>query len=98
MKQILKVGAVAAVVASIYAALLLSSGNLPHSFALLLPYLPVYAVVILGCYGLGAVGYGLMVFPTCPEQAELLQKDIDEARAFYKSKDVDVGLDYFHWN
>lgn len=36
--------------------------------------LPIYAVVTLGCYGLGAVGYGLMVFPTCPHEAELLQK------------------------
>lgn len=92
MKQILKVGALLVAVASVYVALLLSSPNLPHSFALLLPYLPVYAVVALGCYGLGAVGYGLMVFPTCPEQADLLLKDIDEARAFYKSKNVDVGL------
>ncbi|CAM6099237.1 unnamed protein product [Calypogeia fissa] len=91
MKRILKVGAGALAVVSVWVALLLSP-NLPHSFALLLPYLPVYAVMALGCYGLGAVGYGLMVFPTCPHEAELLQKDIYEAREFYGSQNVDVGL------
>ncbi|KAF3788827.1 hypothetical protein EJ110_NYTH20147 [Nymphaea thermarum] len=36
--------------------------------------LPVYFVISLGCYGLLMVGVGLMVFPTCPHEAVLLQK------------------------
>ena len=36
--------------------------------------LPLYAVIALGCYGMGMVGYGLMVFPTCPHEADLLKK------------------------
>jgi len=30
--------------------------------------------VSLGCYGLLMVGVGLMNFPTCPQEALLLQK------------------------
>jgi hypothetical protein len=34
----------------------------------------MYALASLGCYGLGALGYGMMVFRVCPEEADLLQK------------------------
>jgi dolichyl-phosphate mannosyltransferase polypeptide 3 len=50
-------------------------------------------VVSLGCYGLLMVGIGLMQFPTCPQEAVLLQKDIAEAKDFFKHKRVDVGSD-----
>jgi len=36
--------------------------------------LPPYGVVTLGCYALGMLGYGVMVFPTCPQEGKLLQK------------------------
>ncbi|KAF0914095.1 hypothetical protein E2562_026503 [Oryza meyeriana var. granulata] len=36
--------------------------------------LPIYLVVALGCYGLFMVGFGLMFFPTCPQEAVLLQQ------------------------
>jgi dolichol-phosphate mannosyltransferase subunit 3 len=36
--------------------------------------LPIYSVVALGCYGLFMVGFGLMFFPTCPQEAILLQQ------------------------
>lgn len=36
--------------------------------------LPIYFVVSLGCYGLLMVGVGLMQFPTCPQEALLLQQ------------------------
>jgi hypothetical protein len=36
--------------------------------------LPIYLVVALGCYGLFMVGFGLMFFPTCPQEALLLQQ------------------------
>ena len=35
---------------------------------------PMYALASLGCYGLGALGYGMMMFRVCPEEADLLQK------------------------
>ncbi|CAI5501723.1 unnamed protein product [Closterium sp. Naga37s-1] len=43
----------------------------PHASALLLP---VYAFVTLGCYAVGALGYGLMRFPTCPHEGALLRQ------------------------
>ncbi|MCO5564723.1 hypothetical protein L7F22_018390 [Adiantum nelumboides] len=52
--------------------------------------LPLYAVVVLGCYGLAMVGYGLIVFPTCPQEAVLLQKDIAEAKEFLQRNKLDV--------
>ncbi|KAF3522405.1 hypothetical protein F2Q69_00046324 [Brassica cretica] len=55
--------------------------------------LPIYFVVSLGCYGLLMVGLGLMQFPTCPQEALLLQHDIAEAKDFFKHKGVDVGSD-----
>ncbi|KAG0458549.1 hypothetical protein HPP92_023706 [Vanilla planifolia] len=68
---------------------LLEASVVPQGYALLLP---VYMVVVLGCYGILMVGVGLMFFPTCPHEAELLQKDIVEAKEFLKKKGVDVGL------
>ncbi|XP_021909519.1 dolichol-phosphate mannose synthase subunit 3 [Carica papaya] len=53
--------------------------------------LPIYFIVSLGCYGLLMVGIGLMRFPTCPEEALLLQQDIHEAKGYLKHKGVDVG-------
>lgn len=41
---------------------------------MLLLQLPIYFVVSLGCYGLLMVGIGLMQFPTCPQEAVLLQQ------------------------
>ena len=35
--------------------------------------LPLEAVVLLGCYGIGMLAWGLIVFPNCPEEAKLLQ-------------------------
>lgn len=36
--------------------------------------IPMFAIMSLGCYGLGALGYGMMVFRVCPEEEILLQK------------------------
>ncbi|KVI03810.1 Dolichol-phosphate mannosyltransferase subunit 3 [Cynara cardunculus var. scolymus] len=55
--------------------------------------LPLYLVVSLGCYGLFMVGFGLMQFPTCPQEAVLLQQDVIEVKQFLKRKGVDVGSD-----
>uniref|UniRef100_A0A0D9XFK0 Uncharacterized protein n=1 Tax=Leersia perrieri TaxID=77586 RepID=A0A0D9XFK0_9ORYZ len=65
------------------------SGNRDCSSKLYL--LPIYLVVALGCYGLFMVGFGLMFFPTCPQEAVLLQQDIVEAKEFLSKKGVDVS-------
>ncbi|XP_065007497.1 dolichol-phosphate mannose synthase subunit 3-like [Musa acuminata AAA Group] len=89
MKHILKIMALLVAVAGIWISLLETS-VVPRSYTWLLP---VYLVVSLGCYGLLMVGVGLMLFPTCPQEASLLQKDIIEAKEFLKSRGVDVGAD-----
>ncbi|URE07887.1 Dolichol-phosphate mannosyltransferase subunit 3 (DPM3) [Musa troglodytarum] len=70
MKHILKIMALLVAVAGIWISLLETS-VVPHSYTWLLP---VYLVVSLGCYGLLMVGIGLMLFPTCPQEASLLQR------------------------
>ncbi|XP_024357153.1 dolichol-phosphate mannose synthase subunit 3 isoform X2 [Physcomitrium patens] len=55
--------------------------------------IPMFAIMSLGCYGLGALGYGMMVFRVCPEEEILLQKDIAEAKAFFKERGVDMSAD-----
>ncbi|KAF6176633.1 hypothetical protein GIB67_034495 [Kingdonia uniflora] len=69
---------------------LLKALVIPRTYTWLLP---VYFVVLLGCYGLLMVGIGLMRFPTCPQEARLLQQDILEAKEFLKPRGVDVGSD-----
>ncbi|KAK1290823.1 hypothetical protein QJS10_CPB18g00442 [Acorus calamus] len=89
MKHILKIVALLVAVSAIWVGLLETS-LIPHSHTWLLP---IYFVVALGCYGLLMVGIGLMRFPTCPQEAILLQKDISEAREFLKQRGVDVSPD-----
>ncbi|KAK7367998.1 hypothetical protein VNO80_10020 [Phaseolus coccineus] len=55
--------------------------------------LPIYFVVSLGCYGVLMVGVGLMNFPTCSQEAILLQKDIVEAKEYLKQQGVYLTLD-----
>ena len=69
---------------------LLETSTVPRSFTWLLP---IYLVVALGCYGLFMVGYGLMFFPTCPQEVVLLQQDIMEAKDFLSKRGVDVSSD-----
>ncbi|XP_058085721.1 dolichol-phosphate mannose synthase subunit 3 [Magnolia sinica] len=89
MKHILKIMALVAAVSAFWIGLLETS-VISRTYTWLLP---VYFVVSLGCYGLLMVGIGLMLFPTCPQEAALLQKDIAEAKEFLKEKGVDVGSD-----
>ncbi|KAK1263891.1 hypothetical protein QJS04_geneDACA013516 [Acorus gramineus] len=86
MKHILKIIALFVAVSAIWVSLLETS-LIPHSLTWLLP---IYFVVALGCYGLLMVGIGLMRFPTCPQEAILLQKDISEAREFLKQQGIHV--------
>ncbi|KAG0556091.1 hypothetical protein M758_12G141600 [Ceratodon purpureus] len=92
MKQVWKIGTIFTAVVGIWISLLLTPG-LPPSLQLIVPYFPMYALASLGCYGLGALGYGMMVFRVCPEEADLLQKDITEAKTFFKEHGVDLSSD-----
>ncbi|GAB4830254.1 Dolichol-phosphate mannose synthase subunit 3 [Ancistrocladus abbreviatus] len=87
MKHILKILTLLVAISAFWIGLLQAS-IVPHSYTLLLP---IYLVVALGCYGLLMVGIGLMQFPTCPQEAMLLQQDIVEAKDFLRKKGIDVG-------
>ncbi|KAJ0972293.1 hypothetical protein J5N97_020252 [Dioscorea zingiberensis] len=89
MKHILKILTLLLAFSVIWI-ILLETSVIPRTYTWLLP---VYLIVSLGCYGLLMVGVGLMLFPTCPQDAVLLQKDIIEAKEFLKDKGVDVGSD-----
>ncbi|RAL47483.1 hypothetical protein DM860_011221 [Cuscuta australis] len=87
MKHIVKIFTILVAVSALWT-WLLKTAVLPESYTWLLP---IYFVVSLGCYGLVMVGVGLMQFPTCPQEAVLLQQDILEAQTFLKTRGVDVG-------
>ncbi|GMH15985.1 hypothetical protein Nepgr_017826 [Nepenthes gracilis] len=89
MKHILKIFTLLSAISAFWIGLLQAS-IVPRSYTFLLP---IYLIVLLGCYGLLMVGIGLMQFPTCPQEATLLQQDIAEAKDFLKGKGVDVGSD-----
>jgi len=90
MKQVWKIGSLLAAAVAIWVSLLFTSRDLPPSLNLIVPFLPMYAIASLGCYGLGMLGYGMLVFRVCPEEAVLLQQDISEAKAFLKDHGVDL--------
>ncbi|KAL0697020.1 hypothetical protein Bca4012_064200 [Brassica carinata] len=89
MKHIVKILSMVLAVFAFWIGLL-QAAIIPPSYTWLLL---IYTVVSLGCYGLLMVGIGLMQFPTCPQEAFLLQQDIVEAKDFFKHKGVDVGSD-----
>ncbi|XP_027352676.1 dolichol-phosphate mannose synthase subunit 3 isoform X1 [Abrus precatorius] len=87
MKHIVKILMLVIAITALWIGLLQTS-TIPRSHTWLLP---IYFVVSLGCYGLLMVGVGLMNFPTCPQEALLLQKDIVAATEYLKQKGVDVS-------
>ncbi|OWM82899.1 dolichol-phosphate mannose synthase subunit 3 [Punica granatum] len=89
MKHIFKIITLLVAISALWIGLLQMS-LVPRSHTWLLP---IYFIVSLGCYGLLMVGIGLMRFPTCPQEAALLQQDISEANEFLKQRGVDVGSD-----
>ncbi|KAL8171947.1 hypothetical protein V2J09_023751 [Rumex salicifolius] len=86
MKHIVKILSLLVAISAIWITLLQTS-TVPNSYTWLMP---IYLVISLGCYGLLMVGVGLMQFPTCPQEAILLQQDVVEAKEFLKQKGVDV--------
>ncbi|XP_010038002.1 dolichol-phosphate mannose synthase subunit 3 [Eucalyptus grandis] len=87
MKHIVKIITLLVAISAVWIGLLEMS-VVPRSQTWLLP---IYFIVSLGCYGLLMVGIGLMHFPTCPQEAVLLQQDIVEAKDFLKQRGVDVS-------
>ncbi|XP_022758720.1 dolichol-phosphate mannose synthase subunit 3 isoform X2 [Durio zibethinus] len=69
-KHVLKIFSLLVVISALWIGLLQAS-IIPQSHTWLLP---IYFIVSLGCYGLLMVGVGLMRFPTCPQEALLLQQ------------------------
>ncbi|XP_050107708.1 dolichol-phosphate mannose synthase subunit 3-like isoform X2 [Malus sylvestris] len=70
MKHIVKILTLLVAISALWIGLLQTS-IIPRSHTWLLP---IYFIVSLGCYGLLMVGVGLMQFPTCPQEAVLLQQ------------------------
>ncbi|KAK4800057.1 hypothetical protein SAY86_025422 [Trapa natans] len=70
MKHIVKITTLLVAITALWIGLLQMS-LLPRTHTWLLP---IYFIVSLGCYGLLMVGVGLMRFPTCPQEAALLQQ------------------------
>ncbi|XP_041001869.1 dolichol-phosphate mannose synthase subunit 3-like [Juglans microcarpa x Juglans regia] len=87
MKHIIKIMTLLVSISTSWLGLLQTS-MVPSSHTLLVP---IYFVICLGCYGLLMVGVGLIQFPTCPQEALLLQQDIIEAKKYLKPKGIDVG-------
>lgn len=87
MKHIVKILTLLVAISALWIGLL-QTAIIPRSHTWLLP---IYFVVSLGCYGLLMVGVGLIQFPTCPQEAVLLQQDVVEAKEYLRQKGVDVG-------
>ncbi|XP_044500958.1 dolichol-phosphate mannose synthase subunit 3-like [Mangifera indica] len=89
MKHVVKILTLVVAITAFWIGLLQTS-VIPRSHTWLLP---IYFIVSLGCYGLLMVGFGLMCFPTCPQEALLLQQDIKEAKEYLNRSKIDVGSD-----
>lgn len=79
--------AVSAVYFALYAELI-PTGKLIHDE--ILPYLPFWSLVAFGAYALGTLGWGVLTFKNKEASYKELMGQIDEARAFYKQKGVDL--------
>lgn len=49
--------------------------------SLLILYAPLWAVLVLGIYAVGSIGYGLMNFKDVPDAADEIDQQIIEAKA-----------------
>lgn len=52
--------------------------------------LPFYGLICFACYLGGRLGLAILTFNDCPEAHQELQKEIEQARADLRSKNVDV--------
>eukprot|EP00792_Barthelona_sp_PAP020_P004362 TRINITY_DN2076_c0_g2_i1.p1 TRINITY_DN2076_c0_g2~~TRINITY_DN2076_c0_g2_i1.p1 ORF type:complete len:109 (+),score=20.96 TRINITY_DN2076_c0_g2_i1:33-329(+) len=49
---------------------------------------PLWLVVSFGFYSCAKIGFHLIKYRRCPEERDLLQEDIEEAKKFYADKGV----------
>ncbi|ODV66511.1 dolichol-phosphate mannosyltransferase subunit 3 [Hyphopichia burtonii NRRL Y-1933] len=71
----------------------LYSGVIPTSTLIhdeILPFLPWWGLVAFGAYALGTLGWGVFTFKDKEEKYKELLDQIEEAKAFYKTKGVDL--------
>ncbi|XP_030644965.1 dolichol-phosphate mannosyltransferase subunit 3 [Chanos chanos] len=60
--------------------------RLPHVYKEVAWPMPVYLLVVFGCYSLATVGYRVATFNDCEEAAKELQAQIQEAKDDLKRK------------
>lgn len=76
---------------SVYTSLI--SGVLPVPAKIhdeILPYLPFWGLVAFGSYALATLGWGVFTFNDKEDKYKELLVQIDEAKAFYKSKGINL--------
>ncbi|CAG9540555.1 unnamed protein product [Cercopithifilaria johnstoni] len=77
---------------AIWVALLYDWLPYTHNFTLkyyqFILYLPVYAIFLIGIYAICNVIYGVATFNDCPEAREELKKEIDDAKADLRRRNV----------
>mmetsp|Transcript_63485 Transcript_63485/g.200792 ORF Transcript_63485/g.200792 Transcript_63485/m.200792 type:complete len:91 (+) Transcript_63485:261-533(+) len=86
MKHIHKVSMVAATVLGAWVGVLAADLTREQRFYAQLA--PVIAILVFGVYSAATIVYNVATFPCCPEQGELLQKDIAEAKAYLKKHNI----------
>jgi dolichyl-phosphate mannosyltransferase polypeptide 3 len=57
----------------------------PQLYQVFLP-MPLYAIMLLGCYSLISIGYQLMTFNDCDEAEKELKEQINQAKRDLNSK------------
>ncbi|KAJ8273505.1 hypothetical protein GJAV_G00102340 [Gymnothorax javanicus] len=60
--------------------------RLPRAYQELIWPMPIYLLVVFGCYSLATVGYRVATFNDCQEAAEELQAQIQEAKLDLQKK------------
>lgn len=56
----------------------------------ILPFLPWWGLVTFGAYALLTLGWGIVTFKDKKDKYEELKIQIEEAKAFYKSKGINI--------
>jgi len=49
---------------------------------------PLYLLVVFGCYSLAIIAYHMIIIRDCVEEARSLEKERNDAIAFFKTKGI----------